>query len=76
MKLQNFLDNLKEKKTSIIGGLTAAIALLALFAPHWFREVTAGEVTEVAKTGLELIIELVTLISGIALMFSRMRPKE
>lgn len=75
-KLQQFISNMGEKKTTIMGIVTMAVSLLAMLAPKLFVEVSAEEVTSIASNGYALVAELLTFVSGLLLVIARIFPKK
>lgn len=73
-KFAQFVENFKEKKTTIIGIAGALMSLAILFAPQLFVNVEPGEVTEVVNEGWNLIEGILGLVVSILLIVSRMFP--
>lgn len=74
--LQQFLENFKEKKTTVMGIVTMIISLLAMFFPKIFVDVPAEEATEIVANGYDLIASVITFVSGLLLTISSMFKKK
>lgn len=74
--INHFLDNLKEKKTTIMGIITMVISLAVMLFPKVFVNVSGEDVTHIVGTGYDLIAAIFTFVSGLLLTVSRMFPKE
>lgn len=75
-KLQLFIQNMGEKKTTIMGIVTMAISLLFMLAPKLFVNTSPEELTEIASTGYGLLGSILTFVSGLLLTISRIFPKK
>lgn len=74
-KLKQFLENMKEKKTTIMGIIGMVLSLSVMLFPGRFVDVGPDEITEVVGTSWNLIEGIIGAIISVMLIVSRMFPK-
>lgn len=74
--LEQFLENLTEKKTTFFGFVAIIIALLPLVFPNRISPETAEEISGAASGGYDLLIQIIAFAGGIGLLISRIFPKK
>ena len=74
--LQIFLDNLKEKKTTILGIIGMVLSLLAMVFPERLLLADQEIAGEIINTGWGMIESIIALIVSSTLLISRIFPKK
>lgn len=74
--LKQFLENMKEKKSTIMGIVGMALSLLVMVFPGRFLAIDQQEVGEVINTSWNMVEGIIGVIVSGMLIISRIFPKE
>ena len=74
--LQTFLDNLKEKKTTVMGIVGLIITALVFIFPGTVTTETGEEIKQTFASGYDLLETIVLFILSVVALFGRIFPKK